>query len=425
MKFPLLLAVFIFGNIFSFAQENWGFLPANLPASRYGDIVALDDDTVHVVIDNGFFYKSIDGGINWTIFDSEVRNVFFDMAFYNTDFGYAVGDQGAILKTIDAGESWFPLTSNTDFLLKSVAVNAINSIWAVGYNGIILHSEDGGETWIEDNTLTTNNLHSVRFKSENEGYIAGNNGTLLYTGNAGVDWEVIDPGTNQDLLDILFVEHETILLAGEIIEYNPLYFDVDGESIYKSEDGVNWTEHLIGIQMFPWTDLIFTDPNTAFTVASFDALCECCFIYIEKSADGGVLWEPNYTERIENSQGSCNPGYARFSFPSTETGYLLIGSNVIKTPYFNTAQVNDIPKPSSFLIYPNPATEGKFQLETTIFTLGNSSIRITDNIGKQIYQENLTSQLLEIDLSQFSAGVYFVNLIQNGFTLETQKLIVR
>lgn len=423
MKIRFSLLFFLFGILITTAQENWNFLPVDLPASRNGHIIALDDNIVYVIVDNGLFYKTTDGGNNWDHSDSEVRNSFYDMAFYNSNIGYAVGDQGSVIKTVDAGSEWISLDTGTDLILKSVAINSLNSIWAVGHDGIIIHSEDGGESWAENNSLTDKDLHAIRFKSENEGYIAGKDGVLFYTNDAGTTWENMNPGTNNDLFGILFIENTTILLGGEIMEYSPGYFDVMGEYIYQSEDGTNFTEIHIGIYMPYWSHLTFVNLDIAFSVGSFDALCECCFIHIDKSTNGGLLWENNYTKRIENSEGSCNAGYARMTFPSPDTGYILLGSKILKTPYTSTAGIDNRENLKSFTIYPNPVTEGKFRINYNNST--ETGIRITDILGKQIHYENLKTQNHEIDLSRFSGGIYFVDLLQNGNPVGSHKLILQ
>lgn len=421
-RFSFFLCLFIFGTLFSFAQEHWDYLPITFPDSRHGHLVAINDDLLHVVSDHGIFYKSTDGGITWKSFDSEVRKNFYEMSFFSNDIGYAVGAGGAILKTENAGETWNSLNSGTTSLLLSVDANASNSIWAVG-DGVVLHSEDGGNSWIENRSLTDKHLNSVRFKSETEGYIAGNEGIFLYTVDGGETWKSSNLNTPNDLFGISFIDNQTLVLGGEFMSYSPDVFYIIGEQIFKTEDNQNWNVITTMNEPEGWTDIVFIDSETAFSINAYDALCECCYIVIDKSYDGGMYWDNSYTEKVYDTQGTCNIGYGRMAFPSPETGYVLVGDKILKTPYTSTVKVNNPKKPELFSIYPNPTQQGQFQIKMEILTFENTGIQIMDYLGKEIYQENINSKHHQIHLPNLSQGIYFVNLIQNGNILSTHKLI--
>ena len=55
------------------------------------------------------------------------------------------------------------------------------------------------------------------------------------------------------------------------------------------------------------------------------------------------------------------------------------------------------------------------------------SISIFNSNGIQVYSQNdlnLRSEILQIDISQFSSGIYFIQ-IQSGKLFETQKVIIK
>jgi len=73
-----------------------------------------------------------------------------------------------------------------------------------------------------------------------------------------------------------------------------------------------------------------------------------------------------------------------------------------------------------FSIYPNPTT-GVLNLK-----LNNTSvqtIRITDNLGRIVYTENVTSQTMKIDLSQFENGIYVIQGLNENEGLFTIRII--
>lgn len=419
--------IFIILSLNSFsllAQEQWDYLPITLSNYRHGHIVALDEETLHVATDTGNFYKSIDGGITWSIFNSGIVAHIYDMAFYNDAIGYVVGINGTILKTNNAGESWSTVESNTDLALVSVATNSANSVWAVGIDGIILHSEDSGETWETNQTITNEFLYSVRFKSESEGYISGSNGLFLYTDNGGDSWTQIDLNTNTNLYAISFIENQTNVVSGTVHYYSDQGFIYWSELIYKSTDNINWTPVSTGYEFEAPADVIFTDINTAYSESSSEALCMCCTIVIYKTTDGGTEWETNYYEYIDNGN-SCyvNSGYGRFAFPSPDVGYLLLGTKILKTPYIYTGSIDTPSLKQMFTIYPNPTRQGQFNVKINSYDFKNTSLQIVDGFGKLIYQENVKATDHAISIPNLAKGIYFVRFLQNGNTITTQKLI--
>ena len=76
---------------------------------------------------------------------------------------------------------------------------------------------------------------------------------------------------------------------------------------------------------------------------------------------------------------------------------------------------------SEFSFYPNPARE---QLTVEI-PLGESFdlLEITNELGQVVYSDQITSKKETVNLSQFTQGIYFVNL-RNGDAILTRKLIV-
>lgn len=75
-------------------------------------------------------------------------------------------------------------------------------------------------------------------------------------------------------------------------------------------------------------------------------------------------------------------------------------------------------------LYPNPSSNGIFQLKLTEdynevkISVANISGRIIQNTRHQKFGEKLT-----IDLSQFSTGIYIVNIVADGKKLEAIKAI--
>jgi hypothetical protein len=81
--------------------------------------------------------------------------------------------------------------------------------------------------------------------------------------------------------------------------------------------------------------------------------------------------------------------------------------------------VNDNDLSSSLSLYPNPATRGVVNVETS--TLGDKQVIVMDVLGKTVI--NTTISGTELNISSLRSGVYMVQVIQNSATA-TRKLIV-
>lgn len=91
-----------------------------------------------------------------------------------------------------------------------------------------------------------------------------------------------------------------------------------------------------------------------------------------------------------------------------ELNYVLGVQTLKQTPIVNVS--------------PNPANEN---VNISLGTIENSSIRILDVLGKTIYTENNANGTKSIDVSNFKNGVYFVMIEVPGMKTITRKLIVK
>ena len=72
-------------------------------------------------------------------------------------------------------------------------------------------------------------------------------------------------------------------------------------------------------------------------------------------------------------------------------------------------------------LYPNPTT-GKFYITFT-GALSNASVYIADAQGKLLQQFKASGNKLDLDVSAYSAGLYFVRIAQDGQIIINEKVI--
>ncbi|MES2850746.1 MAG: FG-GAP-like repeat-containing protein, partial [Bacteroidota bacterium] len=114
-----------------------------------------------------FFYKTTDGGSNWTKQNKINETGFggYKMKFINDSTGYAIGGLYNIFKTTNSGINWEPLPRANNFTYlgynhKDIQVFSASQLWAGGRYGLLELSTNGGGTPLpvaafEIDTLTT------------------------------------------------------------------------------------------------------------------------------------------------------------------------------------------------------------------------------------------------------------------------------
>jgi photosystem II stability/assembly factor-like uncharacterized protein len=108
-----------------------------------------------------------------------------DVAFIDASNGLAVANSGNIYKTVNGGVSWTLSSSGVTVNLNAIHFSDANYGYIVGDGGTILKTTDGGATWIQQNSPTTNNLFGVYGLDSNLVYAVGASGTIIKTSTGG------------------------------------------------------------------------------------------------------------------------------------------------------------------------------------------------------------------------------------------------
>ena len=77
---------------------------------------------------------------------------------------------------------------------------------------------------------------------------------------------------------------------------------------------------------------------------------------------------------------------------------------------------------AAFVVYPNP-NNGEFTISVTGLNK-TPSVEIYNTIGKLVYKDVLTAEKNNFN-TNLAAGIYFLNIIENGKVIATQKLICK
>ena len=130
------------------------------------------------------------------------------------------------------------------------------------------------------------------------------------------------------------------------------------------------------------------------------------------SSDNGNNW-------IDINDGLIKKQILSLAFNDTYAFAGIAGMGVWKRPLLEL-NIDEVNNNYNNLIYPNPSN-GKF---TISYSTNINSIEVINTIGETIYHSvsNLQNKV-EIDLSRFAKGIYFVKL-DNGEQIMTEKIIL-
>lgn len=177
---------------------------------KFNTVYFTDANTGFIAGNNGFIYKTVNGGNNWIGLSSGVTVTINEIYFPSSNIGYAVGGGGGtafIIKTTNAGINWISqsvpaIPSNNN--LSSVNFSDVNTGYIAGggvisSGSIALRTTNGGSNWEFFNVGTLN--PNIRYDigggvytfNQNVAYSAGVNANIIRTTNGGVTWEKLFP----------------------------------------------------------------------------------------------------------------------------------------------------------------------------------------------------------------------------------------
>lgn len=205
----------------------------------YSTIDALDENTFFIAGQDGHIVTTVNGGAAWNSIDipSGEDVVFVDFIDVNT--GYAFAKYAQWFKTEDGGLNWTPIVDWPNVNFHNIGFVSNSQIYFTGWNGQLSISEDGGYTFSYPlNTLlqTDSHLEAVEFIDQQNGLIGGGGGKLFRTTDGGTTWTMLDTTANP-----MYKAGKTIYVI-HYVDANMVFAAGSGGVIMKSNDGgLTWT----------------------------------------------------------------------------------------------------------------------------------------------------------------------------------------
>lgn len=174
----------------------------------------------------GILLVTNDGGANWSEvpypFDQNLSQLFF----LDRQHGWASSFGGSFYRTSDGGLNWTKLqTKLPEDVFKSVFFTDENNGWIIGRSGRIAKTTDGARTWRKIYEIKDDfKMNDIFFTDRNHGWAVGEQGAVLYTPDAGDSWIDVGAPVPGRFVDVVFINNRTgfvVGLAGAVLKYEP------------------------------------------------------------------------------------------------------------------------------------------------------------------------------------------------------------
>jgi photosystem II stability/assembly factor-like uncharacterized protein len=224
----------------------------------------------------------------WTLQNSNVNEILWDVCFIDTLHGWAIGENSTIINTTNGGDTWNIQTCPIDSIkLEEVCFVNDTAGYIVGRDATILATNDGGLNWTSQTSPVNYPLFDVTFVNEDTGWIAGSDiyltrkhGVILHTTNGGQTWEIQfeihSPGIFGSKLfrGVRFLDDQNgWAIAGDYVDnFSSTYI------YHTSNGGSNW--NINGVASTPFFQM---------STVSLDTLWGCGFGF-GSSYDSGINW---------------------------------------------------------------------------------------------------------------------------------------
>jgi photosystem II stability/assembly factor-like uncharacterized protein len=244
-----------------------------LSSNRFEDIFFLNKD-LGFATDGLWIYKTINGGIDWTVkYSSFWGGGQSGIYFINDSTGFAYGS-GSIW-TSDGGETWKEVQTSG---MSAFFIDNSNG-WIAGYMSMA-KTTDGGVTWNKINLPIQDYMFwitSIYFKNINEGFVCTSDNEVFKTTDSGITWI---KSTDVQARVIIFIDSITGYAGGN---NNRIYKTLDG--------GDSWEQQLT--QSSEFNNIIsmdFINSDNGWAVGDQGL--------IYHTTNGGLEWEIKESSKI-------------------------------------------------------------------------------------------------------------------------------
>jgi photosystem II stability/assembly factor-like uncharacterized protein len=369
----------------------------------------------------GLLRKTVDGGTTWfslpitfsptlpvdptvnTIGVQKIlqmidNNVGFCAGFINS----TLSDIPMLLKTTDGGVSWTGLPFTPNVQIESIFfVNA--NVGYVGVSGKVYKTFDGGATWniVIDNISPIASFTAIHFVNSTTGFACAS-GRIYKTIDSGSTWALTSFGTGittQTMTAVRFMTNDIGFVSTS-----------NGKILKTIDGGETWSTNYTSATNDNLTSISIV--NQKIIIGGYNQSgSSSCNTFLLTSIDNGATWAK---ECFNFPFGT--PRYVYSTYFLTETkGFLAVDGGMYE---YNTTPLSTstyLAEQNNLNIYPNPSN-GIFNIDKI---RQKDNWTIFNNLGELI----LSGKSEKIDLTNYSDGMYIINVTNSGNNIVSRKLI--
>lgn len=389
--------------LFTFSIQSQWIQISTVNSSELRSVKFLNVYTGLVGGINGI-WKSTNSGINWeSVLTGQTINSLF---FLDNNIGYAAGDTGKIYKTTNSGTNWLQQPSSTGLNLHSINFYNLSAGYCVGQSGIILRTTNTGVSWYSNNNPLSQDLNSVLMMTNgNTAFAVGSNSTEIFTatGNGGTNWTYSLMIPNNSLYSL----HNVPSATGNFIAVGG-----NGRIRRTTNNGGTWSLLTSGSTQ-TFKEIIFVTANIAYIVGTSGTIL--------RTTNGGLNWQTQTSGTSTNLES--------ISCIDSMTGWAVGNSGIVlRTGIPVGLQTNSYNMRFSLhQNYPNPFNP-KTNIRYDLLESEHVQLRIFSVEGKLLKEidfgiKSAGSYRCEIDLAEYSSGIYFYELV-TASNIQRKKMVL-
>ncbi|MCK5787376.1 MAG: lamin tail domain-containing protein [Chlamydiia bacterium] len=152
-------------------------------------------------------------------------------------------------------------------------------------------------------------------------------------------------------------------------------------------------------------------------------------LYCNANLVDAVIWDdgtifPNtdgksmslMVDKLDHVSNDAGTSWEEVTFTFGDGGFGTPGAQNDQALSINKNKVSELS------IYPNPVSFGSFVLTTS--SMGTKEVSIYNVLGSQVFRQNFNSSKLEVNISNFDSGMYFVRVVE-GKNISVNKLVIQ
>jgi len=348
---------------------------------------------------NGTIILSDDAGESWYPASIGTNETVFHISMLGQT-GYAVADEGAVFNSSDNGFSWNEVY-NTGSKLRCLFVLSPSSFYFGGQYELLWEANHGSWNPIPYITGPGYWFRDIHFPDGQSGYAVGDGGRAYKTPNSGYGWFLMNTQTDNHLQGVYFPSPDTGYCVGF------------GSTILKTNDGgINWQNIYPGAAN-NFRSTFFLTNDYGFVSGEEGTIL--------RTEDGGQTWITEETDITQTLKEFCYlPEIDRLLVCGFE-GIILYKDLITIVDEYSSHRDNEVKveiNPNPFNQSFNMKISGLQNKEYNLLISGSRNEKVREVIGIQ-------NGHLEVDTQGIPSGTNFYQIISNGRSIASGKLIKR